>query len=340
MKKKRIWFNRWFSTVYHLIEEIRHNPDGEEFAIYGTHPNADTVYFQVCDYSELEPVLDGEEYIQYCLDFCSRHHIDVFIPYQHALTISRHLDRFAEIGTKVLVSDNDVLMETMSHKGLLYESFCRQGLGWLVPAYRIVNTAEEFARAYEEIRSLGLQVCMKPADGRGGEGFRIIREEEDSLHDLLGHVSHYVSYKEAFRILSAQERFADLMVMEHLSGYEYSIDCLAYEGELLAAVPRKKAGGRVRQLEAVPELLDIADAVQEAYQIPYVYNVQVKYSEGVPKLLEINPRMSGGLHISALSGVNFAYLAVKLLLTGEADPIRPKYGIKAAHVEKAIVLKE
>ena len=336
--KKKIWFNRWFSTAYHFIEAIKNNPDGIDFEIYGTHPNRNTVYLHVCDYAEIEPEVNGEEYINFCLEFCKKHGIDVFIPYQHALEISQAILRFQEIGTKVMVCEDFASMEIISHKGKLYESFVDNGLGHLVPEYRVVQNAAQFMEEYKRLRSLGKVVCIKPADGRGGEGFRIIRDAEDTIIDLFGHISHYISFNEAYKILSKQDRFEELMVMEYLSGYEFSIDCLSYDGQLLAAVPRKKEEGRIRQLEDIPELMEIAGKVNDIYQIPYVYNVQIKYNNGLPKLLEINPRMSGGLHISSLSGVNFAYLALKLMLTGDADIVKPNLQVKATHVEKSVLL--
>ena len=336
--KKRIWFNRWFSTAYHLIESIKNNEDGMEFEVFGTHPNKDTVYFRICDYSQTEPMLEGEPYIEFCLDFCKKHNIDVFVPYHYALEISGALKRFNEIGTKVLVSDSHHLMQTISHKGKLYDSLRESELKGLLPQYSVVETAEQFKRAYDNLIQKGKKACMKPADGRGGEGFRVIRDSDNTIDELFGHISHKVSFREVHKILSEVDHFEELMVMEYLPDYEYSIDCLAFNGQLLAAVPRKKVAGRVRGLEDNAELIEIANKINDIYQIPYVYNIQVKYTNGVPKLLEINPRMSGGLHISCLSGINFPYLAVKLLLTGEAEVPNPRFDILATHIEKSVVL--
>ena len=92
-------------------------------------------------------------------------------------------------------------------------------------------------------------------------------------------------------------------------------------------MPRRKADGRLRLLEEVPELIEIAHQVAANYKIPFIYNIQVKYNQGVPKLLEINPRMSGGLHVTCLSGINFPYLAVKSILGGHVDNQKPNYGM-------------
>jgi hypothetical protein len=140
-------------------------------------------------------------------------------------------------------------------------------------------------------------------------------------------------------LLDTQPSFPELLVSEYLNGAEYSIDCLAYDGRLYAAVPRRKLDGRMRWLEDNPELLEIARRTTEIYRLPYIFNIQVRYRDGVPKLLEINPRMSGGLYISCMSGVNFPYLAVKLLLEGEINPAAPRLNQMIGEVEAAITIQ-
>jgi hypothetical protein len=48
--------------------------------------------------------------------------------------------------------------------------------------------------------------------------------------------------------------------------------------------------------------------------------------------------MSGGLYFSCLSGVNFPYLAVKLLLGEKVEKQETKLDIKATFLEKEIIL--
>jgi biotin carboxylase len=114
---------------------------------------------------------------------------------------------------------------------------------------------------------------------------------------------------------------------------------VASEGQLYAAIPRMKGDGRVRELVESVELIDLAHRFHQEYRLPFVFNIQVKYSKGVPKLLEINPRMSGGLHFSCLSGINIPYLAIKVLLGEEIGPLKPRFGIRASHIEKEMILK-
>lgn len=338
--KVRVWFNRWFSVAYHYQNAIRRNEDGLEVELYATHPDPRHMSLQASDYAEAEPELDEDEYVDYCLDFCKRHRIDVFVPRLHMLAIARQIDRFDRLGTKVVVCRDVELLEKLMDKDLFYRAVRPTGI-LEVPDYRVVRTAEQFKTAYEELTALGHRVCFKPTRGEGGVGFRVVNNERDELASLFGSVSRSVSYGDACRILSGAAEFDDLMVMELLDGFEYSIDCLADpSGRLLAAVPRRKAGGRLRLMEDVPELLEIARRVAETYKIPYNFNVQMKYKDGVPKLLEINPRMSGGLHVTCLTGINFPYLAVKLALGGRVEPLQPQYGVLASYVEQPLLVSD
>lgn len=342
----KIWFNRWFSTVSHYMEMIRNNPDGQEFVIYGTHPNSDTVYLKYCDVAGTEPDVSGKEYLEFCLDFCRTNQIDVFVPRKENVLISQHLEDFKAIGVMVLVCPDGDLMALMDNKVAMYRSLeekAKEGYSVVpVPSYRIVNNVGEFKKAYVELKEEGSRVCIKPVTGEGASGFRIIDDAADTISFLFNTAfTQKISFETACKVLGQQETFPDLMVLEFLDGYEYSIDCLAGpDGTLYTAIPRKKGNGRIRELEDNPELLEIAKRVAEHYKIPFVFNVQVKYKDGVPKLLEINPRMSGGLHISCLADVNIPYYAIKVLLEGEIEPLQPKFGVKATHIEQSVILSE
>lgn len=338
MEPIRIWFNRTFSTAVHYIQMIKDNPDSRKFTVYATHPKKHSLMLQFADHAEIEPSLTGEQYIDYCLEFCRKNKIDIFIPHYEQTEIAKHVAAFHELGTRVLVCEDHHLLEMIADKGSLF-SRMKNIQGVTLPDYHVVRTAAEFLKAYIDLKEKGHTVCMKPTDGEGGKGFRIINDKKDtSIDSLLSNVTSRISFQEVFDILSAQVEFPPLMVMEFIDGYEYSVDCLAMNGELIAAVPRKKVSGRNQLLEENLALLQTAKAITEELQIPYNFNIQFIYANGIPKLLEINPRMSGGMYMSCMSGVNFPYAAIQLLLDGSTDVEQPRYGINCTHMEKELEL--
>jgi len=336
----KIWFNRWFTTVSHYIDMIRANEDQRKFIIYGTHPNKDALYLQNCDFAFVEPDISGDEYIDFCLEFCQRHRIEIFIPRKENVLISKRLADFAALGVKVLVCPNAALMETLDNKASAYQLLANGAPIFSIPDYYVVNNIAEFQKAYLQLKEKGHEVCFKPVIGEGANGFRVIKDKIESIPQLFHQgIGYRIPYNYACDILSQQEAFPDLMVLEFLEGREYSIDCVSSEEELYAAIPRMKGDGRVRELVDSLELIQLATMFHQEYKLPYVFNIQVKYNEGVPKLLEINPRMSGGMHVSCLSGINLPYLAIKILLGEKVGRLKPQFGIRASHIEKEMVLK-
>jgi len=335
----KIWFNRWFTTVSHFMEMIRNNEDYRRFTIYGTSPNKDALYLQYCDYAYIEPDISGDQYIEFCLDFCQKYQIDIFIPRKENVLIAKRLADFEALGVKVLVCPDAELMEKVDNKAAAYQTFLEGPPIFSLPDYYVVNNVADFKKSYKLLKDKGHEVCFKPVIGEGANGFRIIKEQIDSIKQLLNHgTGRRIPYNYACEILSQEEIFPDLMVLEYLEGREYSIDCIASHEKLYAAIPRMKGDGRVRELVESMELIEMARKFHLAYKLPYIFNIQVKYSKGVPKLLEINPRMSGGMHFSCLSGINFPYLAIKILLGEKVGPLKPQFGIRASHLEKEMVL--
>ncbi|MBD3921234.1 ATP-grasp domain-containing protein [Paenibacillus sp. PR3] len=335
-KEYRVYFNRWFSVAYHYMNSIRNNEDGLPFKLYGTHPDPRHMALQAADYAATEPVLQGVEYVQWLADFCKEHEIDVFIPRLRMLDIARNIELFDAIGTKVTVCRDVDLLEKISIKDKFYEEVRESGI-MEVPAYEVVTDAAGFKQAYERLLAEGHRVCFKPTDSEGGLGFRIVNDQRNALSDLFGYVTNELTFEEAYSILSQADSFPSMMVMELLEGPEYSIDCIADgQGNLHAAIPRRKADGRLRVLEHNEELLAIAQRVAEAYRIPYNFNIQMRYSNGVPKLLEINPRMSGGLHATCLTGINFPYLGVKAALGQPIGELKLEYNMMTSHIELAM----
>lgn len=316
---------------------LRNNPHGEQLEIFGTHLSPVSIVLQVCDHYELETEEARKDYINYGLDFCRRNNIGYFIPRHAMMEIAANISLFEKEGVRVMICAESSIINLMGSKSGFYEECRRIGI-IPIPEYHTVTNADQFLEAYNALSARGHRVCFKPVVSEGGFGFRVI-EPARTMRSIMGDISYKVALPEVMELLQMQESFKELMVMEYLDGYEYSIDCLAYDGELLAAVPRKKVDGRIRMLEQNEELIEIAGKIAERYKLSYIFNVQVKYRNGTPYLLEVNPRMSGGLHISCLSGINFPYEAFRLLAGEGPKKLHPRFGTVATQVEKEFVMR-
>ena len=146
-------------------------------------------------------------------------------------------------------------------------------------------------------------VIVKPRRGAGSRGVRLISDRAT---------------------LTAMEPDEALIIQEHLPGDEFSVDVLAdNDGKVVAAVPRTRTrvdsgvsiAGRTVHDEG---LESTAAAVARAIGLRGVANVQLRRdSEGVPALLEVNPRFPGALPLTIAAGVDMPSLVLDLALGRE-----------------------
>lgn len=310
----RVWFNHWFSTSYRLIELMKKNKE-EQVWVVGTNKQNNSVIRNVCDEWYSEPDTDGEQYVEDCIRFCQEHEIDVFVPRRKMLDISRNMDRFREIGVRVMAEDYSKL-ELLADKARTYDLF-RTQKGLSIPEYHIVRTAEEFRQAYLKLKQKYEQICVKFVLDEGGMSFRKISEEENPYRLLKMYMDSSVLFDQYLQWLKAIEPFDSLMVMPYLPGKEISVDCLNTSSGLIA-VPRYKGAARHEEIIYDERIMDMVNRIMETARLEFPCNIQFKLKEEEPYLLEINTRMSGGLQMSCLAtGINIPNIALNKLLGKE-----------------------
>ena len=147
-----------------------------------------------------------------------------------------------------------------------------------------------------------------------------------------------LTYEEALDALSERETFSPLMVMPYLPGNEISVDCLKTSNGTIA-IPRLKDYSRIERIHYDDGLLETCETLLKKIPLECPCNIQFKYLEDTPFLLEVNTRMSGGTHLScAATGVNIPDIAVNKLLGIEKTWHLEKKTVSVTRVEMPVVL--
>ena len=306
----RIWLNHWFSTAYHIIRLIK---EGEkDFYIIGTNERPDAVYKELCDEFSTEPVLPPDEYADFCLDFCIKNGIDVFLPRRGMLGVSKHMDKFAAAGIKVMADSYDKL-KTLGSKTDAYKLFEDNGIG-SVPDYFLVKDIPDFERAYRELSAKYDRVCFKKINDEGGMSFRLIDNSRKGYYALFNPSRTRITYDDALAALSEPESFPPLIMMPFLSGSEVSVDTLMTPSGAIF-LPRKKTPTRTEIVRFDPYILSICERFMEVCKLETPCNIQFRYLGDTPYFLEVNTRMSGGVQLACEAcGINLPNIAVNKLL--------------------------
>ena len=306
----RIWLNHWFSTAYHIIKLIKKGEDN--LFIIGSNERPDAVYKEVCDEFFTEPVLPPDEYAAYCLDFCIKHEIDVFLPRRGMLGVSKHMEEFAKAGIKVMADSYDKL-KTLNSKTEAYRLFSENGIA-SVPDYFLVEDINDFRNAYIELSGRYDKVCFKKVSDEGGMSFRLIDDSYKGYHALFTPSRTRITYAEAEAALAERGTFPPLIMMPYLSGSEVSVDSLTTpSGKIL--LPRFKTPTRTEIVRFDPYILSVCEKFLDSYELECPCNIQFRFLGDTPYFLEVNTRMSGGVQLACEAcGVNLPNIAVNKLL--------------------------
>jgi hypothetical protein len=336
MKTARVWFNHWFSTAYHIINLLR-DDDEFDFTIIGTNHDGSCVYKTVCDEWETEPYFSkSDDYIDFALEFCKRKRIDVFLPRRNMLAVSRRLTEFEKIGVNVLVERDYGLMSALNDKVKTYELFERYGIG-SIPPYRIVKSTDEFEAAYRELKTDDNRVCFKFASDEGAVSFRVVDNKIE--YNLAEPIGAKISYADAVLTLNRMTPFLPLLVMPYLPGEEISVDCLYMPDGNHIAIPRYKGWRRSEEIKYDDGIIGVSNRFMDTFKLQFPCNLQFKSDKGVPYILEVNTRMSGGVQLSCMAaGVNIPSIAVNRLLGVEKTASYNKDAHLVTFIETPIIL--
>lgn len=266
---------------------------------------------------ETIPYAKDKNFVEDVLAVCVKRNIQIILPLvtRELIPLAQHKNEFEKKGIKLLVSNVDSL-GIANNKSRLYQFLEWRGID--IPAYRVVETVEQFKTAAAELGYPEKRICFKPSVSNGSRGFRTIANDIDDHHLLFNEKPNaaYISYNDAVRILSSKE-FPELLVTEYLPGEEYSVDCLANHGEAKLVVPRlrkKMINGISVQGEFVQDevIINYCTAIISELKLHGNIGIQVKRSSaGKPLILEINPRVQGTIVAALGAGINLPVLAVK-----------------------------
>lgn len=307
---KRVWFNKTFSSVGAAIRLIREADEAGDYTLICTNTNAHAPAFLAAHEFAVEPSgLKGEDYLAWCLDFCLTQRVAIFIPGKEASLISAARAQFEAQGTRVLCAAAPDMLDLLHDKARFYQSVdCPTPPA----AFRVVETAAAFDAAYRELKKDHAKLCIKPSESVYGLGFAVLDEERSSAQLLLAGVQYHIGQEDLRRGFAAMETFRPMLVMEYLDGPEFSVDCVGDNGRLICAVPRKKPllAGHGQLIDLREDILESTRQLTAAYGLNGVFNVQFREGRSGLGLLEINPRMSGGIAMACLAGPNLPYLAL------------------------------
>lgn len=337
----RVWFNRTFSSVFAAIDLIREADTDGRFHIIHSNPNARTPAARVAHEFHLEPTgLEPAQYVEWCLAFCREQRVDIFVPGREATLLAGVHARFEAIGTRVLSAASEDALQLIHDKARFYAETVLPAAP--VAEFRRFEDAAGFEEAYDALRRHHSKLCVKPSHSIYGLGFAVLDEGRNAAQLLMAGAEYHVSLADFRRGLLEMGSFRTMLLMEYLEGREYSVDCVGDQGRLIAAVVRRKSSqsGAGQRIDQRADILEATAQLCSTHGLNGIFNVQFREAGGKPRLLEINPRMSGGIGMACVAGPNLPYIALRGFAEGfEGVDIAPvRNGMRVGEQSHAVEL--
>lgn len=254
------------------------------------------------------------------------HQIELIIPLvtDELNILSKNLNRFEEIGCKVLVSKEDDLLIANS-KGKLYLYLKEAGI--ITPRFQVCSDFSSFEKNLHNLGYPNVPVVMKPSNSNGSRGIRVIDDSIDSASILFNEKpgSLKVTYS-LLRPILEKAKLPELVLAEYLPGQEITVDTIIANGNVLLEVQRTRqnirsgisVSGQFVYLEQISETVSAI-----ARSLPGLFGpigFQFKQAkDGMYKILEINPRLQGTTVAALGLGLNIPIMCLKLLKGEEVN---------------------
>lgn len=329
-----IWFLEGQSSQRDIIQGAR-DALPPEVKIFASHRDDRPEITAGADISFTEP-RDAEERISWVISTAHTYGIKVILAGRLGGIFELARARFEKAGLVLVTGGTSMrTFDLVDDKSRFTAEAERAGLA-CVPAITATNAEDMFA-AYETLSASG-EVCVKPAVGIYGQGFWRFKEGADPFRcfaDPDARVANFATYMRAY---SERAMPPAMLVMPYMPGSECSVDMVCEAGRAIAFVARRKTG--VHQIfENDGAAVELALKAAEHFQCDGIVNVQTKDdAKGIPHLLEINPRYSGGVGYTREAGVNLAgiFATRRLNLPEPATVWRPDVRVKGVTVAAVV----
>lgn len=323
------------------IYSLKNNWDNREIEVIGVDMRSECVGKYLCDRFYRVPHGKDESFVPHLLEICEREEVDIILPQvtDELLNLAKNKKKFEEIGTKIAVSESKSLKIANNKLELL--KFAKE-LGIPTPEFYVVCRKDELE---EVAHRLSFPFVIKPPESSGMRGFRVVVEKiskEEFYKEKADSVK--VSFSELQNILG--DEFPALIAMEYLPGDEYTVDVLSSKTEIFTVIPRKREEIRtgitfVGTVEKREDLIENCRRLTSELQLEFAHGYQIKLDkDGIPKLIESNPRIQGTMVLSTIAGANIVYGAVKLALGEEIPKFEIKWGARILRYWGGIGLSE
>ena len=313
-----------------IIDSLKNNEDGVNVKIVGVDCNPNNLLHTNVDFTHVVPRISDPTYIDTLIDICSKHDVDIILPYitSELELLSVNKEKFQRHGVKVSVMNESVLA-IANNKIKLQHRFPQ-----FMPKQAIATDNDAIKSFAKDIGYPKKMFCCKLSDKCGGQGFAIVNDDKANDLSCIGvyDAKKFITIDHLCKLTANTS--STVMLQEYIDGYDYSVCFVADNGKILGMVGYigyTMAFGAVMRGEIFKNDKAYRIAEQVSNELCLDGNICMDFiingEDAI--LLEINPRINATVPFCAKAGVNLPYMRCKQLLGERVKQSgEPKYGLK------------
>lgn len=289
--------------------------------VCAANSEGDSAALKAADEAVVTPLIHDASYISFLLQYCRKNKVTAVIPlFDIDLPVlSKHRKEFEQIGTRVLVSDPEVI-DICNDKWKMYQFLAKNGFD-VLPTFIYIQDA---LRAIRKGKA-HFPFIIKPRWGMGS--LSVYEAENEKELEILYEKARREVFNCYLKYESMTDRTNSILIQEKVQGWEYGLDNISdLKGNYCITVVKKKEGMRAGETDCatvvnIPELTEFGKRLAAAAKHIANMDIDLVISDDKKYVLDMNARFGGGYPFSHEAGVNLP-LAIVKWLQGEEVPIK------------------
>lgn len=243
--------------------------------------------------------LSDEDYLSWLNNIISFHNdIEYIIPGNHLSAFSLSYI-YPEISRRLILGSDTDKISYLDNKSLFYKKCLDNNLSCAIDFenYRDYNS---FLSAKNKLIKLGyLDLCIKPSVGIFASGFHYFTNQDPLKRMTIGS-DFAITYDEYENALKKSDfQLPEMIIMPRYNGKEISVDGTYNESlKTYSMCARMKIPGVGQKILIDKNIYNLSSEIVNIFKLKGIFNIQFMLHNNEYKILEVNPRASGGIYYS------------------------------------------
>ena len=276
--------------------------------VYGVDMNSNATGKYFADYFQTVSNGKSKNFINQIIKICRKFKINLVIPGsdEDALNLSKNRKRIETNITKIACVPFNVL-NILSNKSKTYNYLEKFNIP--LPIWYTVKNQKELFSCIKKLIIKKRDIVIKPSVSRGGRNVYVISKKINK--EIFRNDGREIELNLTImkrKYLKKIKKIFPAIVMEKLYSPCFDFDMLCKDGKLIKGVTRRRINPTVpndgHYVENRKDIFKIGEKISKCFKLTWLYDCDFMLDNmKKPKIIEVNPRMSGSAAVSVAAGI-------------------------------------